>query len=89
MSSSSHALESSGTVAAGSAGPEASADALGCALAGLGVRVTVQARGRAAFLRALDDGTAALLRDAALRRRVVALGRTLGFTHVALVLEDG
>lgn len=57
------------------------------ALAAAGVRATVEVRARLAVLH-LADGSSGALGDVMLRRRVVALGRTAGFTHVAVAVGE-
>jgi hypothetical protein len=59
------------------------------ALAELGVHVVAEVRGRAAFVTAVDAESAIQLASPSVRRRSVGAARLLGFTHVALVLEDG
>jgi hypothetical protein len=57
-------------------------------LAGAGLACRVEARERLAVVHP-DAGTPFDVSDEAVRRRVVALGREHGFTHVALALSDG
>jgi hypothetical protein len=58
------------------------------ALAVAGVRATIEVRARLAVVH-LADGHGAALEDVMLRRRVVALGRDAGFTHVAVAVGEG
>ena len=67
------------------AGSAASAAGLQDALGRIGVRASVEARGRLAVLVAHDDATPLL--DVAVRDRVSLLAREHGFTHTALELE--
>jgi hypothetical protein len=69
-----------------SAGESAGA-AFAAALAVAGVRATVEVRARLAVVH-LADGTGGALGDVTLRRRVVALGREAGFTHVAVAVGE-
>jgi hypothetical protein len=63
-----------------------SAEALRQALAALGIRGVVEARGALAILSIDDD--AAPLRDPELRARAVALASEHGFTHLALEVKE-
>jgi hypothetical protein len=56
------------------------------ALTGLGLACAVEARDGLAVLHASAD-VVGRLTDPALRRRVVALGRSHGFTHVAATVD--
>lgn len=58
------------------------------ALAALGMRGTVEARERLAVIH-LPSAAAGQMVDDALRHRLVALGRSAGFSHVALAIGDG
>lgn len=61
------------------------ADQLAAAVATLGVRGRIEARGRLAVLHA-DAGDAPVLADTALRQRLTAAALRCGFTHLALEL---
>jgi hypothetical protein len=63
------------------------AQGLADALAAIGLPCTVEARARLAIVRAVQPA-AGQLADAAVRRRVIALGRERGFTHVALAVGE-
>jgi hypothetical protein len=63
-----------------------SPEALRQALAALGLRGVVEARGALAILSI--DGDAAPLRDPEIRARAVALASEHGFTHLALEVND-
>lgn len=55
------------------------------ALAALGVHGRVEIRARLAVIH-LVDGDQERFTDLAVRRRIVAVGREMGFTHVALAV---
>lgn len=61
---------------------------LTAALASLGIEARVEARDALAVITVPNAGAAARLRDASLRRAVIALAATHGFTTVALELGN-
>ena len=63
-----------------------SAESLRAQLAALGLAGTLETRGTLAVLTVRDAGAAG---DDAVRERAVALAARLGFTHLALELDDG
>jgi hypothetical protein len=71
----------------GSSAVESPGAALAAALAAAGVSATVEVRARLAVVH-LADGAGGALGDVTLRRRVVALGRAAGFTHVAVAVGE-
>lgn len=58
------------------------------ALAALGLPARVEIRARLAVIHPVDADQHRL-GDLALRRRIVAVGRAMGFTHVALAVGEG
>jgi hypothetical protein len=66
---------------------EGSAIRLAAALAALGMGATVQGRERLAVIH-LPAGVAARMVDEAARRQLIALGRSVGFSHVAVAVGE-